>query len=128
MANATLKSSTTTFHRQGRNDRAFQLSAPHLSGDHRPAGLCADFCEPHARNITSAPPGDGDPFVADRLGDFDVLRTAWPTTASHARNQPGELSHRRRDHALLHRDRHGFLTPDAAARSARPFDWRTAPD
>ena len=42
--------------------------------------------------------------------------------ASRARHQPGELPHRRRHHAVLHRARHGVRAAHRAARGARRVD------
>ena len=111
-----------------KNDRAVRLGPDHLPGDHRSAGLRADFRQPDARRVGRAAPRDGDPFVADRLGHIDVLRPARAAPAPRAWHLTRQLPHRGRDHAVLHRRRHGVRTAHRAARKARRSDRADARD
>ena len=121
-ATATRRCCSTTSSPVPPDDRIVRLGADHLPGDHRPAGLRADFRQPDARHSAGSSPGDGDPLVADRLGGPDVLRPARQAAASLARDQPCQLPHRRRHHAVLHCHGHGVRTPHRAPRKARRRD------
>ena len=118
----TRRCSTTDRRRRRHHDRAVRLGARHLPGDHRSAGLRPDLCQPDPRHARGASPGDGDPLVADRLGDPDVLRTCSAGRCCRRSGSASQLPHRRRDHAVLHRARHGVRKAHRAARKARPID------
>ena len=107
-------------------DRAVRLGFGHLPGDHRPAGLRADFRQPDARHFGGAPPRDGGAIVVHRVGDPDVLRFARQADAACARHQPGQLPRRRGRDAVHDRARHGVRAAHEAARGPRLVDRRDA--
>ena len=108
------------------DDRAVRLGFGHIPGDHRSAGLRADLRQPDPRHSAGASPRDGDPLVADRVGDPDVLRASRPADAPCLGHQPRQLPNRRRHPALLHRLRHDFRAAHRAPRKARRGDRRHA--
>ena len=68
-------------------DRAVRLGFGHLPGDHRPAGLRADFRQPDARHFGGAPPRDGGRARRSSLAPFRFAGKPM----LHARHQPRQL-------------------------------------
>ena len=53
-----------------------------------PPGCAPIFASLTQGTTAAAAAVDGDPLLAHRLGDPDVLRAAWPAVAPCARDQP----------------------------------------